>query len=1004
MTTKVGVPLINVEGTDQAEAIESHVKIEKIYLYSTADGNTGILYGPDDSGYDISQVTVELEITESIYSLAVVGSITIVDNYNFFNNARIHGQEKIYIKFRRFNPKTQNYDSFVEREFLVTSIRGLSRGEFRGAFTLEFASPHVYFDKLKRIGRSYGFVELSEKDLTEPKDQHPNDVSGGRNSIKAWRNKYTPDSGKTIDYVDITQISGDPSPEISGLQSQRINEFKYPEEFIYDILRNDLKLPPEKIWLYAGKDGTGAERSWMDRMKVIIPNWRPLQAIKWLIRNTYQRKKDNKTIKGHPWFVYDTLIAGIRIEPYEMLIRDFGSLETQGNNNDMTWAELASTGRTSKKMVGDYYYNPQYQADPHSVTYFEDVHRKILEMEFGFSSDVYTNTANGAYSTREWFIDIATKYVMPNLYVSIDGTLIPYNDETITQGEDTIRQSNGISFLSYADEVHPAAPQLDESNYTYYVPYNSALHGTTEETYPYNRAFGFNYGVPTSGGVGPGSANKPSVVNPELSEEVINTGLPNGSPMADGSYTLTSKYGYRTHPIEGTRKMHKGIDMAAPTGTPVYSPYEGKVVYAGNASGYGNYVKIQHADGTETRYGHLNSINVSAGDTIKPGQKIGGVGSTGDSTGPHLHYEIRKNGKSINPLPYVQGKTLSTSTSDSAQGGPGDPCPISGKVSPSSNYSRTKTAVGISQEEWDVYRRTIAQIESGGSGYSAIGGSGNHYEGAYQMGDAAKTDAARILGIPKPSRSEFIAKPELQEKMFDAYTSANHSYLMQNSKYRSLSPKQKAAVLGYAHNQGAGAASNWLNTGNVGRDGFGTAGTKYSNCVANNINAENLPVDDTETNGDGYTTGGDGYSSGGKYIQNYDPKQLGRIGRIGDMIRKNMNFMQHKIKVMGDFKLNPGMIVEIKVQKTAPVDLLGNQMEGSRNNDSIYDEYLSGRYFVTECTHLFKEQKFFTYAIINRDSSTEDLDISTSSIPYNPNDINGGQILNDNGTFVNNTV
>jgi murein DD-endopeptidase MepM/ murein hydrolase activator NlpD len=984
MTTKVGLPLINVEGTEQADAIESHVKIEKIFLYSTADQSTGITYGSmnlnDPNAYDVTQVAVELEITESIHSLAVVGSLTIVDNFNFFTNARIHGQEKIWIKFRRFNPQAQNYDASIEREFLVTNIRGISRGEFRGTFTLEFASPHVYFDKLKRIGRSYGFVELSEKDLSEPKDQYKNDVSGGKDAIKGWREKYTEDSGKIIEYAKISDVIQEPESDF-GFINQRVNSFKYPEEFIYDILRNDLGLPKEKVWLYAGKSGTGANRNWIDRMKVIIPNWRPLQAIKWLIRNTYYRKKDNKGVKGHPWFCYDTLLAGIRIEPYEMLIGyynpendDSWHLEMQGMGNEINDAELASTGRVSKVMTGIYRYNPQYIADPHSVTYFADVHRKILEIEFGFSCDKYTNTSNGAYSTREWFVDIATKYTMPNLHVSIDGTRIQYNDETITQGMDTLSVNH---YLSYADDVDSQAPDLDQSNYTYYVPYNSALHGTTEETYPYNRAFGFNYGVPSSGGIGPGSIHKPSDINPELSEEVINTGLPNGSPMADGSYRLTSKYGYRTHPIDKTRKMHKGIDMAAPTGTPVYSPYEGKVVFAGQASGYGNYVKIQHADGTETRYGHLNSIDVSVGQPVKPGQKIGGVGSTGKSTGPHLHYEIRKHDNPVDPLPYIQGKKMSTTTSEvGGQGGPGDTCPISGLVQSSSNYGQTQNSVGVSQAEWNTYRKTIAQIESSGKGYTAVGGANNHYEGAYQMGRAAKTDAAKRLGIPYPSRSEFLANPDLQEKMFDSYTAQNHAYLSSNSKYQALTPQQKMAVLGYAHNQGAGAASKWLNGAAPGTDAFGTSGTKYSKCVANNLNAEDLPVDDSINNNDddGYTTGGEGYSSGGKYIQDYNPQELGRIGRMGDMIRKNMNFMQHKIKVLGDFKLNPGMVVQLEIQKTAPTEFLQNQMTGSRNDPNVIDEYLSGIYFVTECTHIFKEQKFFTYATINRDSSTQDLD------------------------------
>ena len=148
--------------------------------------------------------------------------------------------------------------------------------------------------------------------------------------------------------------------------------------------------------------------------------------------------------------------------------------------------------------------------------------------------------------------------------------------------------------------------------------------------------------------------------------------------------------------------------------------------------------------------------------------------------------------------------------------------------------------IGANKQQWDTYRNTIAQIESGGR-YDVAGGSGKYYDGRYQMGGPAKTDAARILGIPDPGHSDnpndprrvaFRKNPELQEKMFAAYTLANHGYLSSNPNYQAKKTiEQKLQVLGYAHNQGAGGASKWMRTGKVGKDGFGTSGTKYSDAL-----------------------------------------------------------------------------------------------------------------------------------------------------------------------------
>jgi len=116
---------------------------------------------------------------------------------------------------------------------------------------------------------------------------------------------------------------------------------------------------------------------------------------------------------------------------------------------------------------------------------------------------------------------------------------------------------------------------------------------------------------------------------------------------------LTSGYGMRTHPVLGGRRRHTGIDLAAPTGTPVYATADGVVGRADWYSSYGLYISIDHGASMETRYAHLSRLAVAAGDNVKKGDLIGYVGSTGRSTGPHLHYEVRIDGLAVNPIPYM---------------------------------------------------------------------------------------------------------------------------------------------------------------------------------------------------------------------------------------------------------------------------------------------------------------------------------------------------------------
>jgi len=120
-----------------------------------------------------------------------------------------------------------------------------------------------------------------------------------------------------------------------------------------------------------------------------------------------------------------------------------------------------------------------------------------------------------------------------------------------------------------------------------------------------------------------------------------------------GGGWVSSGFGYRVDPFTGRRRMHKGLDFAAMTGTPVYAPADGVISYAGREGGYGKIVSIDHGYGIVTRFAHNSRLNVKTGERIKRWQKIAEVGSTGRSSGPHLHYEVRVNGVPVDPENYI---------------------------------------------------------------------------------------------------------------------------------------------------------------------------------------------------------------------------------------------------------------------------------------------------------------------------------------------------------------
>ena len=128
---------------------------------------------------------------------------------------------------------------------------------------------------------------------------------------------------------------------------------------------------------------------------------------------------------------------------------------------------------------------------------------------------------------------------------------------------------------------------------------------------------------------------------------------PFASPLKS-SFRFSSPYGYRRDPKTGERRMHSGTDFAAGMGTPIYATAEGVVTHAGWSSGYGRLVKIQHEFGVETRYAHQSKLRVKVGQRVSRGQRIGDMGTSGRSTGVHLHYEVRVGGKAVNPMIFIK--------------------------------------------------------------------------------------------------------------------------------------------------------------------------------------------------------------------------------------------------------------------------------------------------------------------------------------------------------------
>lgn len=164
---------------------------------------------------------------------------------------------------------------------------------------------------------------------------------------------------------------------------------------------------------------------------------------------------------------------------------------------------------------------------------------------------------------------------------------------------------------------------------------------------------------------GPHAASAPGGIEVDpLADIISGTGKPNDVSFVPGGFRqplwrllVTSTFGHRLHPVLGSTRFHRGVDYGARTGTPIRAAASGAVIWASDLGPYGTLAVIEHSGGVHTAYGHLESVQVSVGQRVKVGQRIGRVGATGLATGPHLHFEIRDHGSPVNPAPWLTGRS-----------------------------------------------------------------------------------------------------------------------------------------------------------------------------------------------------------------------------------------------------------------------------------------------------------------------------------------------------------
>ena len=289
--------------------------------------------------------------------------------------------------------------------------------------------------------------------------------------------------------------------------------------------------------------------------------------------------------------------------------------------------------------------------------------------------------------------------------------------------------------------------------------------------------------------------------------------------------------------------------LAPPTtahGSPIPATPAGRLPIAGPSLGATTSIPTLPG-GSSAAFPNMHDVGAIHADTLN----VGNVNGLGGKATPGTPGGSVSSGVGAGPgatgIGGPGGVTPSAGTARLPNGpGPSSRMPIgvhgsapSAPLAPYQAGSLLKN-LGVNQSEYDAYRKSVAGIESKGN-YGIMGGSSGKYAGAYQMGPTEIKETAAKLGVPAPTQAEFLGNPAMQEKFFEAYTSGHNDYLMaHNQKYANATPEQKLEYLSYAHNQGAGGADKWLNTGIVGHDAFNTPGTAYPAAVQRELALPNI--------------------------------------------------------------------------------------------------------------------------------------------------------------------
>lgn len=249
-------------------------------------------------------------------------------------------------------------------------------------------------------------------------------------------------------------------------------------------------------------------------------------------------------------------------------------------------------------------------------------------------------------------------FIIASLILALAGTVIYLKSKGTEQEQEKQQLLSEIAKLKSKQPAAEAVALTDATNKSAAQDYIESIQGKLQKINDYLKKRGLKgFSTKDVGGDNMASTNMSDSEKYSLYDDYLGRLLnsmaftPMGYPRLS---SITSGFGYRSNPFDSeSAELHPGVDFRGAKGDPVHVTADGRVAFTGWKGGYGNCIIVQHKNDFQTLYGHLSHINVEEGQQVKTGDVIGKVGSTGRTTGPHLHYEVRKNGKPVNPVKFL---------------------------------------------------------------------------------------------------------------------------------------------------------------------------------------------------------------------------------------------------------------------------------------------------------------------------------------------------------------